>query len=211
MTLVPDRLTTSRCLCCVQVESIFSRCIFFFFPIALSSSFVHSVPPPSRNVQWVMQEKFVNFLYSLRCAFSAFGRVCTRSEPLSTLWFETWARKSWGFTWHFSLVTAESLFPTRRKKKKKKGLCLWRCSCAHFFICGNAAISGLERTLVPSWGRAPEDVRSFWPRGASGGAFLCLSHCPKSAWKQKIPFLLVISKEVWETLPQLHEGFESPF
>lgn len=38
----------------------------FFFPIAHSSSFVHSVPPLSHNAQWVMQEKHVNFLYLLR-------------------------------------------------------------------------------------------------------------------------------------------------
>lgn len=128
---------------------------FFFFLIALSSSFVHSVSPLSPNAWWVKQEKTVNFLYPLLCTFSTFGRVCTRSEPLSTLWFETWARKYQGFTWH-RWVTAESLFPPG----KKNALCLCSCSYAHSFTHGAAAISGLEKTLVPSWA---EPQRTCFP------------------------------------------------
>lgn len=83
---------------------------FFFFLMALSSSFAHSVSPLSPNAWWVVQKEIVKFLHPLLCIFSAFGRICTRSEPLSTLWFKTWDRKSRGFIRRFSWVTAESLF-----------------------------------------------------------------------------------------------------
>lgn len=124
--------------------------------MALSSSVAHSVSPLSPNAWRVVQKEIVKFLHPLLRIFSAFGRICTRSEPLSTLWFKTWDRKSRGFIWRFSLVTAESLFLP--EKPPTKPLCLCSCWCAHSFIHRDAAISSLERTLVPSWGRALEDM-----------------------------------------------------
>ena len=61
-----------------------------------------------------------------------FGRDCTRSEPLSTLWFETWARTYGGFSWHLRLVTAESLFlPERKKKKNRRKHFVFAVACVH--------------------------------------------------------------------------------
>lgn len=104
-----------------------------------------------------------SFLSLLLCTLSAFGSTCARSEPLSSLWFETWDRKSSGFIWHFSLVTAESLFPPGKKKKSPLSFQLLMCTFFHSWRCSN----------VWPW----KDLGSLLGQGPRGHAFLLTSWC----------------------------------
>lgn len=156
---------------------VFSHTDFFFFPNCTFLQLWCTVYPHFYLIDSELFKQKVR-LFSLLISVHLLCLWQCLHQIWASLDFVVWDSRQEIFRIHLTLQFNHSwiLIPTREKKKKKKALCLFSCSCAHSFIHGDAAISGLERTLAPCWGRGPEDMLSSWPHGASDGV-LCWSLC----------------------------------
>lgn len=182
------------------MKSIFSHWFsFFFFPNCTFLQLWCTVYPHFYLIDSELFKQKVR-LFSLLISVHLLCLWQCLHQIWASVDFVVWDSRQEIFRIHLTLRFNHSwiLIPTR--KKKKKALCLFSCSCAHSFIHGDAAISGLERTLAPLLGQRPR-----------GQAFLLTSWC--FWWSPVLEPLLqqnVLRKENFSSFLWWIRRFERP-